>query len=127
MRLDLARADDGDRTRDPQLGKPSRGASVREWARLNRRVMRFVSGRHEPPRVGVSGVRWHGRWHGAERAGAPGPLLPLALPQLLEPRGHMSGTRGPHDDLLPLSRASLGELVEDLLDRPGEVLVVLGA
>jgi hypothetical protein len=33
----------------------------------------------------------------------------------------------PHDDLLPLSRASLGELVEDLLDRPAEVLVVLGA
>jgi hypothetical protein len=33
----------------------------------------------------------------------------------------------PHDDLLPLSRASLGELVKDLLDRPAEVLVVLGA
>ena len=32
-----------------------------------------------------------------------------------------------HDDLLPLSRASLGELVKDLLDRPAEVLVVLGA
>jgi hypothetical protein len=32
-----------------------------------------------------------------------------------------------HDNLLPLSRASLGELVEDLLDRPAEVLVVLGA
>jgi hypothetical protein len=65
-----ARADGGDRTRDPQLGKPVEDASRCELARTNRTVTRNAPARREPPRVGARRVRWHGRWHGAPARGS---------------------------------------------------------
>ena len=127
---------------------PEDDAESFDWARRrgfyeverNSRLVLELDG-YEPPPVtppeGVEIATWADRPEAGqgmfEVACEAFPDIPGAEDEVMERlddwlEHHMRGSGDrPHDDLLPLSRASLGELVEDLLDRPAEVLVVLGA